>query len=614
MATIEGLTKARMLEIEAASVVEGSVDPATGHLILTTHDGATQDAGLVVGKDATALLTVGDTATVDLDLTGLGTPASPWLLKANVKSLPVVDMVANTDVDTLVTPGLYMSNTQATMNTIFNWPVEAIPRADKADANNTAGSYRDATKGLLEVQVAGPWVYQTVELYVPITSAGYFPGGDFSVTYKRRRSSNGTTWSPWQFQGPRLGARGNTDRDKIGEYLLRGNLSQRARTAMSVMISGSGAASPQAPFEVFTIDGVQWYSDNGVGRVSSGWKQLTWGSSITNYTAGPGWSSPQALRTSEGIIIVRGLGTRGTNLVNGDLITTLPEGMRPAGNLIFAGVSSNNTSGITMRVLKTGEVTMISNPSGSASFLDIGAIMFPAADVAPDSAWTPITLSPNWTAYAGYPAPSWWKDSFGRVWLRGLASGTSIPSADSEIFKLPAGLAPALQAHAAAPSSVANGGVSVHWVATVPASPSTSQMSYVYKVSNPTGTVTWVSLCQSYIFPVAEIPDSYWRTMLMANSWSTYGAAYPTQGIWTAPDGISHMRGLVKGGAGLPVAVTVPMAANDRPVSNLMWLTSSNNVMSRFTINSGAADHAVVANTGSTAWFSFDGGHYMTEG
>lgn len=48
MATVTGLTKARMLAIEAESVVSGTVDD-DGHLILTRHDDTTIDAGSVVG-------------------------------------------------------------------------------------------------------------------------------------------------------------------------------------------------------------------------------------------------------------------------------------------------------------------------------------------------------------------------------------------------------------------------------------------------------------------------------------------------------------------------------------------------------------------------------------
>jgi microcystin-dependent protein len=47
MATITGLTAERMLEIEAASVIEGEI--VGGNLILTKHDGTTINAGPVVG-------------------------------------------------------------------------------------------------------------------------------------------------------------------------------------------------------------------------------------------------------------------------------------------------------------------------------------------------------------------------------------------------------------------------------------------------------------------------------------------------------------------------------------------------------------------------------------
>jgi microcystin-dependent protein len=47
MATITGLTAARMQEIEAASVIDGDI--VAGHLILTKHDGTQIDAGPVAG-------------------------------------------------------------------------------------------------------------------------------------------------------------------------------------------------------------------------------------------------------------------------------------------------------------------------------------------------------------------------------------------------------------------------------------------------------------------------------------------------------------------------------------------------------------------------------------
>lgn len=49
MATVTGLTAARMIEIEDASVVSGEID-GLGHLILTTHGGDEIDAGYILGS------------------------------------------------------------------------------------------------------------------------------------------------------------------------------------------------------------------------------------------------------------------------------------------------------------------------------------------------------------------------------------------------------------------------------------------------------------------------------------------------------------------------------------------------------------------------------------
>jgi hypothetical protein len=52
MATVTGLTATRMLAIEAASVVSGTVN-GSNHLILTKHDGSTIDAGALENADMT---------------------------------------------------------------------------------------------------------------------------------------------------------------------------------------------------------------------------------------------------------------------------------------------------------------------------------------------------------------------------------------------------------------------------------------------------------------------------------------------------------------------------------------------------------------------------------
>lgn len=57
MATVQSMTLSRLLELEAANVVDGHIDGA-GHLILTRHDGTTIDAGYMLASVPDASTTV----------------------------------------------------------------------------------------------------------------------------------------------------------------------------------------------------------------------------------------------------------------------------------------------------------------------------------------------------------------------------------------------------------------------------------------------------------------------------------------------------------------------------------------------------------------------------
>lgn len=84
MATVTGLTAQRMIAMEESTIIGGLVDGG-GYLQLQTRGGTKVNAGLVKGKDATALLEVLQSDTATLTLTGLGTPVSPWKIRVDVK-------------------------------------------------------------------------------------------------------------------------------------------------------------------------------------------------------------------------------------------------------------------------------------------------------------------------------------------------------------------------------------------------------------------------------------------------------------------------------------------------------------------------------------------------
>lgn len=88
MATVTGFTAARMLAMEAATVVGGAVN-GSGHLILTKHDASTIDAGSVIGPTGSPGVTQPQLDTFmndhlpvgsSVDYIGTTSPSTKWLL------------------------------------------------------------------------------------------------------------------------------------------------------------------------------------------------------------------------------------------------------------------------------------------------------------------------------------------------------------------------------------------------------------------------------------------------------------------------------------------------------------------------------------------------------
>lgn len=76
MTTVTGLTAARMLAIEAASIIDGEVD-SSGNLILQSHDGNQINAGSVIGPEGPKGDTAGPPTRQILATPGSGTYTRP---------------------------------------------------------------------------------------------------------------------------------------------------------------------------------------------------------------------------------------------------------------------------------------------------------------------------------------------------------------------------------------------------------------------------------------------------------------------------------------------------------------------------------------------------------
>ncbi len=163
MATVTGLTAARMLAIEDASIVDGEID-VSGHLILTTHGGTDIDAGVVTTpasdtvRGIVELATNAETAT-GTDATRAVTPAGLASMVSSETQKGIVELATNaetitgTDTVRAITPAGLKSVTD-TINT-------AISGKQASDADLTTIAALTPTNNDTMQDIAGAWANRT---------------------------------------------------------------------------------------------------------------------------------------------------------------------------------------------------------------------------------------------------------------------------------------------------------------------------------------------------------------------------------------------------------------------------------------------------------------------
>lgn len=675
MATVTGLTADRMLEIEAASVVDGEV--VGDNLILTTRGQEQIDAGNVRGPTGHGV-PAGGTAgqcLVKINATDYNTQWGTRLTQANgdaryikltgsqiergstppnIAAVPgtiylqlatgtdlgtlwvketgtdtsgwkplstfgISNLASGQDLNSVTTPGYYRIDTSAIANTLINWPVEAVPRADKADSNNLVGSFRPALTGFLTVTNTSLLI-QTVEIMWPGFAAyKYSPGGPLVFTYKRTRLSDGVTWGPWEYLTPgSLHVLSSSEKNTVSKEVFYGSMSSKARTPARLLVD-SVSTGPTYLMEDVSPDGVQWYRPSNNSRLPmSGWTVLTLQNGFDLFSpTGTPWPGLSAIRTSAGIVCIRGLLKRVPNPTAGMVIANLPQGMRPAGKLEFVGCADNNTTGSTISVEPNGDIKFQTAGSVTTTFVDLNMIMFPAADVAPNSAWTTVATIGNWNDVGltdtSWPRLSYWQDQHGRVWLRGMLQyNGNVPAGSLDLFILPAPFSPAYQIQTIMPMSNTTKKIAtMRFTPVTPATPETSDCKFFYS-ANPTGSPFMFAVNQTYVFPVASIPESSWRNLTFANGWANYvvGTSFPPASVWSAPDGIQHIRGLIKGGTAPPVVPIGNWGVGDKcDAYSLLSSVVTQDLYGRIDLTQTNINIV----SGQIAWLSLDGIHYMLE-
>jgi hypothetical protein len=321
------------------------------------------------------------------------------------------------------------------------------------------------------------------------------------------------------------------------------------------------------------------------------WAPLIMQNSWIDYSTA--YNTASYRKTSEGVVVLRGLVKRTGTPAAYDIIGILPEGYRPTGILIFQN-GSNSAVG-RVDVYPDGRVLFI---YGSASWFSLDDISFiPEGSGHTRVDATPL-LSNGWTFYGGsFAPPSYVVDGYGRVHLQGLGRpGTTTNG--TQIINLPQNLLPPQYMHISARSL------------------SFSYIGLEYRVGTvPTGIVAkGGSVTSDYLsVPIMYYPAGVgsWTNLTLQNGWVWYTGIYSTPQYTKAPDGLVSLKGLIKSGTTTNGTVLASLPAGYRPARRHILTSVSNGAWARIDITATGAVN--IQYGGSSVWISLDGLHFYAD-
>lgn len=372
MAIATGLTAARMLAIEAASVVSGAINGA-GRLILAKHDGSTIDAGDAVATVPNASTTVSgkvelatdvETAT-GIDTTRAVTPAAlgaglGLVLPSRLKTTN--NLGAGIDPDTLVDTGWYSGD---------SW----------------AGSLAGYGICTLEVnKYSADWITQTA------TSVEASP-----KMFSRSRYG-GTTWGPWLEISTK--AYVNATITASSEAVKRGSMAQR-------LMMGGGIRKVNSV-------GISWSQRliiMGLGQPSGGISGFYDVTMPPDGTVIPVYGSTIAttVTVASGKIPLDGSGWRALyyDMPASGTFTSDPARFKV---MDYSLATTQEVPSSWILVARRNSDTL------SAAYM--------WGDGRVQDFWKPLTLTNSWTVYStSFLEPAWRFTTEGKVETRGLMKG-----------------------------------------------------------------------------------------------------------------------------------------------------------------------------------------------
>jgi hypothetical protein len=315
------------------------------------------------------------------------------------------------------------------------------------------------------------------------------------------------------------------------------------------------------------------------------WLPLNLGNNWTSYLST--YAPASYTKTSNGVVVVKGLLKRGGTPVANEVIATLPAGYRPEATLLFGNTTNSNVAG-RVDVGDNGDIIF---RSGSAGWYSLDTIRF-----VPNGPYTrtATTLANGWTNYGTpYANATSVVDNSGRIWQQGLIK----PGTYGDGLALRTLTSTQDTSHYALYSGYACNGWAWYDI-----SPTHTEGLRIRNV-NPGG-------CMS--LQLSWYPNTFtgWTTMTMQNSWGNYSSTWSPASYTKSSDGLVSLRGMISGGSATYDTPVTTLPAGFRPKERLLMTTTNNSGHSRIDI---LPDGQVRFMGSSNVWYSLDPVSFIAE-
>jgi uncharacterized membrane protein len=317
-----------------------------------------------------------------------------------------------------------------------------------------------------------------------------------------------------------------------------------------------------------------WPNGGGSGQLQNGWQIYE------------GWAPPGYIKTSGGVVFLKGLMRDGT-LTNGTVVAQLPPGYRP-NTVVTVPVTARTSAGANgaavVQILTNGDITIwYVNNNATTDWVSLDGIGFLLDGEYP---MTTLTLQNDWqpfiSRYLRYRV-----DSMGRTHIRGqLVPGTT--TSNTVIADLPS----ALQV-----------GKYYHFMGGAPSN------QYIHYAIDSSGSIVARGFSSSWqafanmIYPSSFTGWTYWPagggTGQLKNGWVNYSSTYPDASYTKAADGIVSLRGLIKSGSISSGSIIAYLPPGYRPAERQIFDVANNAGFARvdvlptgeITINTGVSSN-----------------------